>query len=265
LEWAVDPAKNLGKIRTLTAYDIGPFFDGLGMAPSAVYSPEIFREAAEERARLVLNQVDPRLLGDHRTVQGSAGRCLVEAAEDLDILVVGCRGRSAAAEMLLGSVGSYCVKHSKVPVAIVPESGHIRGPLSRLTVGVDGSDNSKAALRWALDHVDDHGKVVAVGTFAMMFHAFSVPEPPEPELVAQMTDVVQEAVAAIATPQEIEQFIEIDVHAGDPRMELRRAGEDSSAVVVGSRGHRGVAHLLLGSTATSLAQHPMAVTIVVPQ
>ena len=264
LEWAVDPDKNLGEIRTLTAYNIGPFFDGLGMAPSAVYSPEIFREAAEERAKSVLNQVDPTLLGSHRTVQGSAGRCLVEAAEDADLLVVGCRGRSAAAEMLLGSVGSYCVKHSNVPVAIVPETGHIRGPLSRLVVGVDGSDNGKAALRWALDHIDQYGKVVAMGTFAMMFHAFSVPEPPEPELVAQMTDVVQEAVSAVASQKEIDQFIEIDVHAGDPRMELRIGGENSSALVVGSRGHRGVAHLLLGSTATSLAQHPTAVTIVVP-
>ncbi|MFW2380176.1 MAG: universal stress protein [Acidimicrobiales bacterium] len=264
LEWAVDPDKGLGEIRTLTAYNIGPFFDGLGMAPSAAYSPEIFRGAAEERAHSVLNQVDPSLVERHRTVQGSAGRCLVEAAEDADLLVVGCRGRSAAAEILLGSVGSYCVKHARVPVAIVPETAHLRGPLSRLVVGVDGSDNSRAALRWALDHVDSYGKVVAMGTFAMMFHAFNVPEPPEPELIAQMTDVVTGVVEAVATPKEAEQLVEIDVHAGDPRMELRLAGEKSSALVVGSRGHRGVAHLLLGSTATSLAQHPTSVTIVVP-
>jgi nucleotide-binding universal stress UspA family protein len=265
LEWAADPDKNLGKIRTLTAYNIGPFFDGLGMAPSAVYSPEIFEGAAAERAASVLNQVDPRLLETHRTVQGSAGRCLVEAAEGLDLLVVGCRGRSAAAEMLLGSVGSYCVKHSSVPVAIVPETGHVRGPFARLVVGVDGSDHSKAALRWALDHVDSYGKVVAMGTFNMMFHAFSVPEPPESELVEQMMETVRESVEAAARPEEIDKFIEFDVHAGDPRLELRLAGESASALVLGSRGHRGVAHLLLGSTATSLAQHPTSVTIVVPQ
>ncbi len=264
LEWAADPEKNLGEIRTLTAYNIGPFFDGLGMAPSAVYSPEIFRGAAEERAVSVLNQVDPGLVKTHRTVQGSAGRCLVEAAEGLELLVVGCRGRSAAAEILLGSVGSYCVKHSRVPVAIVPESGHIKGPLSRLVVGVDGSQNSKAALRWALDHIHSDGKVVAMGTFNMMFHAFTVPEPPESELIDQMTDTVHEAVETVASADEIEKLIEIDVHAGDPRLELRTAGENSSALVLGSRGHRGVAHLLLGSTATSLAQHPTSVIIVVP-
>jgi nucleotide-binding universal stress UspA family protein len=264
LEWAADPEKNLGEIRTLTAYNIGPFFDGLGMAPSAVYSPEIFRGAAEERAVSVLNQVDPGLVKNHRTVQGSAGRCLVEAAEGLELLVVGCRGRSAAAEILLGSVGSYCVKHSRVPVAIVPESGHIKGPLSRLVVGVDGSQNSKAALRWALDHIHSDGKVVAMGTFNMMFHAFTVPEPPESELIDQMTDTVHEAVETVASADEIEKLIEIDVHAGDPRLELRTASENSSALVLGSRGHRGVAHLLLGSTATSLAQHPTSVIIVVP-
>ncbi len=265
LEWAADPDKGLGDIRTLTAYNIGPFFDGLGMAPSAVYSPEIFQSAAEERAVAVLNQVDPGLVETHRTVQGSAGRCLVEAAEGLDLLVVGCRGRSAAAEMLLGSVGSYCVKHSSVPVAIVPETGNVKGPLSRLVVGIDGSDNSKAALRWALDHVDSDGKVVAMGTFNMMFHAFSVPEPPESELVDQMLDTVRETVEVVSRPDEIDKLIEIDVHAGDPRMELRLAGEQASALVLGSRGHRGVAHLLLGSTATSLAQHPTSVTIVVPE
>ena len=97
-----------------------------------------------------------------------------------------------------------------------------------------------------------------------MFHAFNVQEPPESELTAQMMEQVTASVEAVATPDEIERVIEYNVHVGDPRIELRLAANESSALVVGSRGHRGVAHLLLGSTATSLAQHPTAVTVVVP-
>ena len=264
LEWALDKQELLGRVRTVTAYSIGPLFDGFGMAPSAVYNPEVFREAAHERALAELRTTDPALIDRHRTIQGTPGHTLVQAAEGADLLVVGCQSRSALAEVLLGSAGSYCVKHSKVPVALVP-SDRQSGGLARLVVGVDGSSNAKAALRWALDHVEPGGTVVAMSTFMRIVHAFGVAGPPDSELIAELTEVAHQTVGAVATAEEIEETIEIDAHIGDPRLELRKAAQVADALVIGSRGHRGVAHLLLGSTTTSLARHPTSVTVVVPE
>jgi nucleotide-binding universal stress UspA family protein len=43
----------------------------------------------------------------------------VDAAEDADLLVVGCRGHGGLAEALLGSVGQFCVHHAPCPVVIM--------------------------------------------------------------------------------------------------------------------------------------------------
>jgi nucleotide-binding universal stress UspA family protein len=51
---------------------------------------------------------------------------------------------------------------------------------------------------------------------------------------------------------------------GDPRGVLRRLGEEADLLVLGARGHRGVAHLLLGSVTTGLVHQPLITTIVIP-
>jgi nucleotide-binding universal stress UspA family protein len=58
--------------------------------------------------------------------------------------------------------------------------------------------------------------------------------------------------------------VEMLVLAGDPRAVLLSASADADLLVVGSRGHGVLEHLLLGSVASALAHHPTVPTIVVP-
>ena len=51
---------------------------------------------------------------------------------------------------------------------------------------------------------------------------------------------------------------------GDPRTVLMDAAEEADLMVLGSRGHEGVAHLLVGSVTTSLVHKPVVATVVVP-
>jgi nucleotide-binding universal stress UspA family protein len=53
-------------------------------------------------------------------VQDYAGRVLVARAERATMVVVGCGSPSGVSHQLLGSVAEYCVRHSPVPVVIVP-------------------------------------------------------------------------------------------------------------------------------------------------
>ena len=55
---------------------------------------------------------------------GHAGKVLVEASRDADLLVVGSRGLSELASPFLGSVSLYCTTQAGCPVLVVrPESG----------------------------------------------------------------------------------------------------------------------------------------------
>jgi nucleotide-binding universal stress UspA family protein len=53
-------------------------------------------------------------------VHDFAGRVLVARADKASMVVVGSGSPSSASHQVLGSVAEYCVRHSPVPVVIIP-------------------------------------------------------------------------------------------------------------------------------------------------
>ena len=58
-----------------------------------------------------------------RLAVGDAAEALVDEAEGAELLVVGSRGRSGIASVLLGSVSRHVVSHAPCPVVVVKASG----------------------------------------------------------------------------------------------------------------------------------------------
>ena len=80
------------------------------------------RQAAEEmtqRAASRLGDARPASV-TVRAVSGFVVKELVDASQDADLVVVGARGGSGFARVLVGSVSSEVVQHSACPVVIVP-------------------------------------------------------------------------------------------------------------------------------------------------
>jgi nucleotide-binding universal stress UspA family protein len=89
-----------------------------GLPPvTMTYDPRPAHEAQLQEARSVATLAPERLVTE--TVQGAPGPALVRRAKDADLLVVGARGLGGISGMLLGSVSTYCVHHSSVPVVVV--------------------------------------------------------------------------------------------------------------------------------------------------
>ena len=78
---------------------------------------------------------------------GKAASKLVEAATGGDLLVVGTRGGGVLG-LPIGSVSRQCITQAPCPVVVVGRAGPAL-EAARIVVGVDGSELSSRALRWA--------------------------------------------------------------------------------------------------------------------
>jgi nucleotide-binding universal stress UspA family protein len=133
--------------------------------------------------------------------------------------------------------------------------------VAKIVVGIDGSEESKNALRWALEEARlRSAEIVAV-------HAWeappAVPEPgPAPGFdLVRILPQVQEAAERLVSKVVSEVVGDSDVTvepvaiAGPPASVLVDAARDADMLVVGSRGHGGFTALLLGSVSQQLAHH----------
>jgi nucleotide-binding universal stress UspA family protein len=125
LKWAIDEAARRGtRVDAVNAWHSDPTTTGLTRADIIQLRPR--SEVLEEQSQLLGQAIETA--GGDRTVEvrhvlldGQPGAALVHAAEDADLLVVGSHGAGRLAEVLLGSVSSYCVHHATCPVVVIPE------------------------------------------------------------------------------------------------------------------------------------------------
>ena len=131
----------------------------------------------------------------------------------------------------------------------------------RIVVGVDGSESSKKALRWAARLAASDGSRIEAVTAWDYPPPFNAPVDVDwrPDLDAETvnTDTLDE-VFGDDRPEGLEPVV---VH-GPARTVLIEASRGASLLVVGSRGHGGFTGLLLGSVSRRVvarARRPVAV------
>lgn len=135
----------------------------------------------------------------------------------------------------------------------------------RIVVGVDGSENSEHALRWAVEEARLRGAELAL-VLAWQLPLIGIPGAfDRDELEQQAKEVLGQELAEIGSSDgaRVGQF----VVEGDPSACLISACErtDANLLVLGSRGREGFAGLRLGSVSQECALHaPCPVVIVKP-
>lgn len=271
--WAAEEANRRGaSIHLIHAY-----WNALAGPNSAAWT-----DPAEGHATAVLSQAESALRKAFPTLAVTTAllhqhpvAALAELAPDAEMIVLGAHGLSAHSanmEFLLGSIASRAVSHLPGVVIIVRDGDLAPNHSGSVLVGVDGSPTSDAALGFAFEEA----ALWQVGLTAIRVWDDSAyrASPWSHGMIA--TDEHIEAEERVLLDQQLSSwrlkfpdvFVTPTVLHGRPATAIldRVSSNDQlrspSMIVVGSRGHSGLAGRLAGSTSNSLitqASCPVAV------
>ena len=113
--------------------------------PLSAGEPAIESDVEAQTRRMVEEALDGDAVAppvDIVVAAGPAAGVLIDMSGEVDVLVVGHRGRGGFASMLLGSVGLQSVLHAHCPVIVVRPTGAVRHHAVAHPCGapVDGCD-----------------------------------------------------------------------------------------------------------------------------
>lgn len=186
------------------------------------------------------------------------------------LVVLGNRGHSTLSSMILGSTSAEVVDHAPCPVLVARDRA-----IDEVIIGVDGSPGARLAEHLLTDWPMFHhlpAAVVSVATTGI---------PWDPGMATGLYDAVVESYArdVDAARREVAEIAEnaaarlreagvaavAHVREGDAAAELVAfaRGRSRPLLVLGSRGHTGLARLLLGGVARNVLYHAAGSVLVV--
>lgn len=258
LDWAMATATRTGRaLRVVVVADT-----------TDTFVPEAW-PVIKQHARETLDRAEKKLAevgvadATVEVVEGPASHRLCALPGPDDLLVVGSLGHGRLGGTLVGSVSAYLIRHAACPVVVArPVASQEAG---QIAVGLDGSDASLLALGWATHfaRATGSGDVVAL-------HGFR--GTPEGGLGADTGDALSRRVdraqrdlrawvahaPLLPTPE-----IRTEAVAVPAGKLLVDVSKDSALVVVGARGHGGVAGVLVGSVVDQVVAHAHCPVVVV--
>jgi nucleotide-binding universal stress UspA family protein len=206
------------------------------------------------------------------TLRGRPGSAIVEEARawKADLVVLGNRGHGPIASMVLGSVSAEVVDHAPCPVLVVRED-----EIASVVFAEDGSDGAARARRVLATWPILQGlpiDVVSVAETAMPWSAGMAAGLYDEVVASYARDVelAREAARGLAE-RTADRLRSAGMAAvphlleGDPadRIVEFAGTQPRSLVVVGTRGHGGLARLILGSVARNVLLHAPGSVLVV--
>lgn len=136
--------------------------------------------------------------------------------------------------------------------------------MARIVVGVDGSESSRDALRWAAGEATrSGGTLLVVMAWDNPYRDMWIPsDPPGADRLATVKRTVVGLVAEVLgrSPAVAVETMAVE---GPPAQALVRAARGAALLVVGSRGHGGFSGVLLGSVSLHCVSHAPCPVVVV--
>jgi nucleotide-binding universal stress UspA family protein len=191
---------------------------------------------------------------ERRVICDPPSRALLRVSAGADMLVVGARGIGGFRGLLLGSVSGTCLHLTTTPLAIVrPDRTRASGAgRPRIVVGADAAPSGQRALDWAVAEADRraaHLDIVRAWDLVYPVLGPIAAHPKEYDALEEDAGIVLDKLLAdrglvgTATGRTVR---------GPAASVLLDAADGAELVVLGTRGHGGVAGVLLGSVTRHL-------------
>jgi nucleotide-binding universal stress UspA family protein len=118
LDWAITQAQQSGAVLEIVTAWMFPMAIGYAFTTTV---DEVRNKALKllDQAISRVDDVAPDVVVRGKTNEQPAGPALVTASKGADLLVVGSRGMGGFEELLVGSVGHYCMRRAACSVVIV--------------------------------------------------------------------------------------------------------------------------------------------------
>lgn len=249
----------------------GPLMEGADM----IDEPE--RERAERRAaegvalaRAAGFEARPLVLKEERNVWHTLRD--YTNGNSIAVMVVGARGRSRVATVLLGSVSSGLVHHAPAPVLVVPATANMHAP-GPVVFCDDGSDNARRAVSAGRRLLHGPGLVLSVWrSWVVNVPYMAVGAGVVVGMAEDLDRTAEEQASTVAGDgAELARATGGDCSAQSVRFDgpiwrgLIDAANDNqaAAIVVGARGLTGIANTL-GSVSAAVTHHSPRSVLVVP-
>jgi len=218
----------------------------------------VLREAGLGVERLILHE--------------RAADAIVEVAREwpATLVVLGNRGHSPLASLILGSTSAEVVDHAPCPVLIARDRA-----IEEVVLGADGSPGAILAEHLLTDWPMFHrlpASVVSVAATGLPWNAGMATGLYDAVLASYTRDVdqarreVADLAEAVALRLRREGVAAVGhLREGDAATELVAFanGRSRPLIVLGSRGHTGLARLLLGGVARNVLHHAAASVLIV--
>lgn len=158
---------------------------------------------------------------------------------NVDLILMGSRGRGILKEILLGSVSEGVVRKAEIPVMVVRHKAKVERLFERILYAHDLSEYAGRVMKYV--------KYVAekLGSEILLVHVIEKGEALEKDKL--------EAVEA-----ELKDFnVKTIIGHGSPHKEILKIAKDEKAtsIFIGSRGAGSITELLLGSTADAIIRY----------
>jgi nucleotide-binding universal stress UspA family protein len=131
----------------------------------------------------------------------------------------------------------------------------------RIIVGVDGSEASIDAVRWAVGQAKLTGSDLEVLTSWHFPSQYAEWVADEIDWDAQARALLEDSLATVHIEKDMN--VTRTARPGHPAAVLTEASSSADLLVVGSRGHDGFTGMLLGSVSTHVAAHAHCPVVVV--
>lgn len=262
MRWAAEEAAVHGA--SLAAVLVWSYLDQFHADGSTTFDPAY----NEDAARAALAAWVTQTLGDagenveQHVELDLPARALLDAGDAADLLVLGARGVGGFEGLLLGSVSERVAQLAKAPVAVVRAHAPVHN--GRVVVGVDGSERSLEALRWAAAEARARDAELDV------VHAWRVPMMTAPSIFSAVPDLsMLEEVgrtvldAAVADAGLADTRVRPHLTNASAAQALIDRADRAGLVVVGTRGQGRVTGALLGSVSRQLLHHAPCPVVVI--